>query len=146
MVGPEIVGAPSWLDRFATLGKSALLIELQDRNAVLDSLGSCKFAACALSDDYLAALLSALWDETVDPLEMSRAGSRIWHLEKLFNLAAGFTRADDTLPRRLLRSRCARVPRPVTSWTWSRCSTSITVAATGTPGAIRTGRPSIGWD
>lgn len=102
MVGPEIVGAPSWLDRFATLGKSALLIELQDRNAVLDSLGSCKFAACALSDDYLAALLSALWDETVDPLEMSRAGSRIWHLEKLFNLAAGFTRADDTLPRRLL--------------------------------------------
>ncbi|MBM3148195.1 MAG: aldehyde ferredoxin oxidoreductase, partial [Actinobacteria bacterium] len=102
MVGPEIVGAPIWLDRFATLGKSALLIELQDRNAVLDSLGSCKFTACALSDDYLAALLSAVWGETVDPAEMSRAGARIWHLEKLFNLAAGFTRADDTLPRRLL--------------------------------------------
>jgi len=103
MVGPEIVGTPTWLDRFATLGKSALLVELQDRNAVLDSLGSCKFAACALSDDYLAALLTVLWGDTVEAAEMNRAGARIWHVEKLFNLAAGFTRADDTLPRRLLR-------------------------------------------
>jgi aldehyde:ferredoxin oxidoreductase len=29
-------------------------------------------------------------------------GERIWNLERQFNLAAGFTAADDTLPKRLL--------------------------------------------
>ena len=30
------------------------------------------------------------------------AGERIWNLERRFNLAAGFTAKDDTLPRRIL--------------------------------------------
>jgi aldehyde:ferredoxin oxidoreductase len=30
------------------------------------------------------------------------AGERIWNLERLFNLKAGFTKEDDTLPKRLL--------------------------------------------
>jgi aldehyde:ferredoxin oxidoreductase len=34
---------------------------------------------------------------------MLKAGERIWNLEKLFNLKAGFTKADDTLPERLLK-------------------------------------------
>lgn len=101
-VGLEIVGSPAYLDRFATLGKASAVIELQDWNAVLDSLGSCSFAACALTDSYLAALLSALWGKTVTVADLRRAGSRIWHAEKLYNLAAGFSRADDTLPSRLL--------------------------------------------
>ena len=29
-------------------------------------------------------------------------GERIWNAERLFNMAAGFGRADDSLPRRLL--------------------------------------------
>ena len=31
-----------------------------------------------------------------------KAGDRIWNLERLFNLAVGFTKADDTIPARLL--------------------------------------------
>ena len=38
MLGPEILGLPTLIDRFATLGKAALLIHMQDLNAVLDSL------------------------------------------------------------------------------------------------------------
>jgi len=34
--------------------------------------------------------------------EVLRAGDRIWNLEKLFNLEAGLTKEDDTLPPRLL--------------------------------------------
>ena len=30
-------------------------------------------------------------------------GNEIWNLERMFNLAAGLTRADDTLPERLLK-------------------------------------------
>jgi aldehyde:ferredoxin oxidoreductase len=31
-----------------------------------------------------------------------KVGERIWNLEKLFNMKAGLTRKDDTLPKRLL--------------------------------------------
>ncbi len=36
------------------------------------------------------------------PQEVQTACERIWDLERLFNLQAGFTAADDTLPKRLL--------------------------------------------
>jgi aldehyde:ferredoxin oxidoreductase len=32
--------------------------------------------------------------------DLLRVGERIWNLERVFNLRAGFTRADDTLPNR----------------------------------------------
>jgi aldehyde:ferredoxin oxidoreductase len=102
MLGPEILGVPKMVDRFATLGKAGLLINLQNLNAVLDSLSLCKFTAFAMKEDYYARLLSAVWGEAIEPQELLRIGERIWNVERLFNLAAGFSRADDTLPRRLL--------------------------------------------
>ena len=102
MLGPEILGVPKMIDRFATLGKAGLLINLQNLNAVLDSLSVCKFTAFAMKEDYYARLLSAVWGETVEPQELLRIGERIWNAERLFNLGAGFARADDSLPRRLL--------------------------------------------
>ena len=103
MLGPEILGVPKMVDRFATLGKAGLLINLQNLNAVLDSLSVCKFTAFAMKEDYYARLLSAVWGETVEPQELLQLGERIWTAERLFNLAAGFSRDDDTLPPRLLR-------------------------------------------
>jgi aldehyde:ferredoxin oxidoreductase len=102
MLGPELLGVPEMIDRFATHGKAGLLIHLQDHNAVLDSLVECKFAAFAIRDGYFARLLSAAVGETVETDELLRMGERIWTLERLFNLRAGFGRADDTLPARLL--------------------------------------------
>jgi aldehyde:ferredoxin oxidoreductase len=102
MLGPEILGVPKMVDRFATLGKAGLLINLQNLNAVLDSLSVCKFTSFAMKDDYYARLLSAVWGEVVEPQELLLIGERIWNAERLFNLAAGFGRADDTLPPRLL--------------------------------------------
>ncbi len=102
MLGPEILGVPKMVDRFATLGKAGLLINLQNLNAVLDSLSVCKFTAFAMKEDYFARQLAAVWGEPVEPQELLLLGERIWNAERLFNLAAGFTRADDTLPARLL--------------------------------------------
>ena len=102
MLGPEILGVPKMVDRFATLGKAGLLINLQNLNAVLDSLSVCKFTAFAMKEDYYARQLSAVWGEQVEPQELLMLGERIWNAERLFNLAAGFSRADDTLPPRLL--------------------------------------------
>ena len=102
MLGPEILGVPKMVDRFATLGKAGLLINLQNLNAVLDSLSVCKFTAFAMKEDYYARLLSAVWGETVEPQELLLLGERIWTAERLFNMAAGFGREDDSLPPRLL--------------------------------------------
>jgi len=102
MLASEIVGVPALLDRFATSGKSRPVIALQDLNAALDSLVGCKFAAFAVSADSFARLLGAMLGEYVATEELLLAGERIWNAERLFNLRAGFTRADDTLPARLL--------------------------------------------
>lgn len=101
MLNPEILGIPKLIDRFATLGKAGLLIDMQNLNAVLDSLVICKFVAFAMKEDYFARLLAAATGETLAPQELLHAGERIWTTERLFNLRAGFTRADDTLPPRL---------------------------------------------
>jgi len=110
MLGPEILGVPKMIDRFATLGKAGLLINMQNLNAVLDSLSVCKFTAFAMKEDYYARLLSAVWGETLEPQELLRIGERIWGAERLFNLAAGFSRSDDTLPRRLLEEPVTEGP------------------------------------
>ncbi len=110
MLNPEILGIPKLIDRFATLGKAGLLINMQHLNAVLDSLSLCKFTAFAMKEDYYARLLSAVTGETIEPQELLRIGERIWNAERFFNLAAGFSRADDSLPRRLLTEPVAAGP------------------------------------
>ena len=35
--------------------------------------------------------------------EVVQIGERTWNLERLWNLKAGFTRADDSLPKRILQ-------------------------------------------
>jgi aldehyde:ferredoxin oxidoreductase len=110
MLYPEILGIPKMIDRFATLGKAGLLINMQNLAGVLDSLSLCKFTAFAMKEGYYARLLSSVSGETVEPQELLGIGERIWTVERLFNLAAGFSAADDTLPPRLLREPVAAGP------------------------------------
>jgi aldehyde:ferredoxin oxidoreductase len=103
MIAPEILGAPSLVDRFETEGKEKLVKEFQDVFAVVDSLIVCKFDTFALWLDDFTSLLSAVtgWDYTSE--EVYKVGERIWNAERCFNiLAFGDRREFDTLPRRLL--------------------------------------------
>ena len=102
MLGPEVLGVPKMLDRHAHRGKAGVLIVLQHSSAVIDSLSMCKFAGFAIGDEFFARLLSAATGVHYEVQEMLTAGERIWNLERLYNLRAGFTAADDTLPPRLL--------------------------------------------
>lgn len=102
MLGPELLGAPKMLDRFAPQGKAGLLIVIQHTNAVIDSIGLCKFVNFAIGDDFFARLVSAVTGVTFEAQDLQAAGERIWNLERLYNLRAGFTKADDTLPERFL--------------------------------------------
>lgn len=102
MVSPEILGYPEKLDRFSYDGKAAYARVFHDLTAVIDSLGLCIFTTFGLgAQDYVDMYNAVVGDEhTVE--SMMLAGDRIWTLEKLFNLEAGFTKEDDTLPNRLL--------------------------------------------
>ena len=76
----------------------------EDFSAVLDSLIWCKFLRKAFDDfwDESAASLNLITGWDVTPDELKQSGERINNLKKLFNIREGWTRADDTLPPRLL--------------------------------------------
>ena len=104
MLGPELLGIPKMLDRFSHQGKAGLLIVIQHTNAVIDSIGLCKFVNFAIGDDFFARMMSAVTGMKLEVQDLLLAGERIWNLERLYNLRAGFTRADDTLPARFLET------------------------------------------
>jgi aldehyde:ferredoxin oxidoreductase len=83
-------------------GKAEPCKSSQDVIAMVDSTGTCLFTMGAWGTAEFGALIRAdLGDEWSDE-RLIDTGERIWNLERLFNLEAGFTAADDTLPPRLL--------------------------------------------
>ena len=107
-IGPEALATPYAVDRFASEGKAALVILYQDLSAVIDSLGLCMFTIFALNPEHYASLLSAVTGERIDGRQLLRMGERIWNLERLFNLRAGFTKKDDALPPRFSQETLPR--------------------------------------
>ena len=104
MVAPEVIGKPKLIDRLTFSGKAGLVQIFQNLAAAVDSLAVCKFESFAMGEEELAALLSAVTGVHYSPQDLLRAGERIWNLERLFNIGAGFTRADDSLPARMFES------------------------------------------
>jgi aldehyde:ferredoxin oxidoreductase len=102
MLGQEVLGLPKLIDRFQVQGKAGYVILNQNSNAVIDSLVACKFAHIAVAEEFFARALSSLTGVEYPTGDLIRTGERIWNLERLYNLREGFTRADDTLPPRLL--------------------------------------------
>jgi aldehyde:ferredoxin oxidoreductase len=102
MLYPEVLGVPVKLDPAVDEGKAGWVKRLQDLAAALDSAGLCLFTFRALSLPDYAAMVAAVTGLPVTEETLLRAGERTWTLQKLFNLRAGFTREDDTLPPRLL--------------------------------------------
>jgi aldehyde:ferredoxin oxidoreductase len=84
-------------------GKAEPCKDSQDRIAMIDSTGLCLFTGEAgwgmePFQEQIDAACEGDW--TLERL--LETGERIWNLERLFNLKAGLTAADDTLPKRLL--------------------------------------------
>ena len=85
-------------------GKAEPCKTSQDRQAAVDSTGVCMFVDWE-TDDF-AAQIDAACEGSWDAARLFETGERIWNLERMFNLSAGFTAADDTLPDRLLKDPC----------------------------------------
>ncbi|NLI11226.1 MAG: aldehyde ferredoxin oxidoreductase family protein [Peptococcaceae bacterium] len=110
LTSPEILGIPQKLDPLVTTDKAMWLKIFQDLTAVVDSANICLFSTFAIGLPEISSMLrTALgWDCTDE--EILKIGERIWNLEKLFNLKAGFTKADDRLPDRLLKEQVKKGP------------------------------------
>ena len=85
-------------------GKAVPCKESQDRVSMIDSSGLCLFTAAAWGVEEFQKQIDAACEGDWTVERLMETGERIWNLERLFNLAAGFTKADDTLPERLLKT------------------------------------------
>ncbi|MEW8977135.1 MAG: aldehyde ferredoxin oxidoreductase family protein [Symbiobacterium sp.] len=102
-ISPEVLGVPEKLDPQSIDEKPQWVKTFQDLTAAVDSAGICLFTTFAFGAPQITDELRAAtgFDYTVE--EVMKAGERIWNLERQFNLKAGFTKKDDTLPPRLLK-------------------------------------------
>lgn len=84
-------------------GKAAIVKNSQDEISFIDSSGLCLFpGGCGWTlSDYLE-LVDGACEGTWDMDRLKQTGERIWNLERQFNLLAGLSKADDTLPKRIL--------------------------------------------
>src|SRR5210317_820738 len=93
------------VDRHAIRGKAKMTKHYQDYCAwAYDSLGYCYFLLMDTPEQDVVDLLESATGVDFGGVDaLNRIGERIFTLERLFNLKAGMSAKDDTLPKRFLK-------------------------------------------
>jgi aldehyde:ferredoxin oxidoreductase len=102
-IAHEILCKPVATDRFSFSGKARIIKIAEDLNAVIDSIGACKFACLGASLEEYAKGFAAVTGLPYDTQDMLRIGDNIYTLERHINTMRGFTRKDDMLPERFYK-------------------------------------------
>jgi aldehyde:ferredoxin oxidoreductase len=102
-IAVEILGNGVKLDPHVITDKPHWVKLFQDLTAAVDSSGACIFGTFGMSGEDFAAMLTTLTGVPYTLDDYLKAGERVWNLERMFNLKAGLTSADDNLPERLLK-------------------------------------------
>lgn len=103
VIPPEILGIAEKPNRFSIQGKAKWVKASQDLSAVVDSVGLCLFSSFALGLSDYKKLVNAITGFEYTDQELLACGERVWNNERLHNLRIGYTKADDTLPKRFLK-------------------------------------------
>lgn len=88
----------------ADRGKVERTIDSQHQNAGMDASGLCLFPAAFSGNepsDIALEQMNKACGLNFSKQDYLMAGERIWNTERLFNLKAGITAADDSLPKRM---------------------------------------------
>jgi aldehyde:ferredoxin oxidoreductase len=93
-------GGPKEIPRFSLLQSPIGIRNMHNLGIVQDSLGICRFTGYAFSYDPWARMMSGLTGLDFSTARLEEIANRIATVERLFNLAAGLTDADDALPVR----------------------------------------------
>jgi len=102
LVTHRILGIRGEIDPLTTEGKALLVKQFQDGSAVFDSAGLCRLLLLGVWIDDIIPMLETATGKSYREEDLLSLGERVWNLERLFNIEAGFSGADDTLPRRML--------------------------------------------
>lgn len=100
--GKELLGRGGHLDPQVCEGKGAVVRDGQERNAIYDSMGVCKFITYAVGIDELFRLFTAATGFDMERSEFDMIGRRATVLTRAFNNREGFDRTNDTLPARVM--------------------------------------------
>jgi aldehyde:ferredoxin oxidoreductase len=93
----------SEMDPHTTDGKSEWVVHEQHRSTAHDNTGLCLFVGFAGGGlETFVPITAAATGIPYTLEDFVKIGERTWNLERLWNQRAGFGRADDTLPKRLL--------------------------------------------
>lgn len=98
-MGAETSGDGS--QRFVNEGKAALVRQTQAQMAIVDSLVLCSSMRFVMSITDQMNYIKAVTGWDISPEQALEIGERIVNLERLFNIREGFSRKDDTLPKRI---------------------------------------------
>lgn len=99
----ELLNVHQTTDPWQTEGKPALTKHYQDMTAVLDSLGFCSWPLLGLKFNNLVPMVNAVLGSQYKVDDLLEIGERVWNLERLFIMKAGFSGADDRLPDRFTK-------------------------------------------
>jgi aldehyde:ferredoxin oxidoreductase len=106
----EVFGVPRKIDPLTVEGKPAYIKHFEDIFTLIDAAGMCVFLTLRYLFDptyevlptRLTQMLNYATGAGYSVDSLLEAGERIFNLERMFLVGAGFTRADDTLPKRML--------------------------------------------
>ena len=103
--------------RHVTVDAVRHAIDTEDKAALMDSLILCKFLRGVFDDFYdeAAEMLNLVTGWDTSATELRQAAKRIVRSKRQFNLFAGWTPAEDTLPERFLQAALPNDPAAVLS-------------------------------
>jgi aldehyde:ferredoxin oxidoreductase len=99
----ELLNVHEKIDPWTTEGKPELVKKYQETTPIMDSLGLCNWPLMGLKIDNLMPMVNSCMGTSYKAEDLLLIGERIWNLERLFNLAAGFDHSKDMLPERFLK-------------------------------------------
>jgi aldehyde:ferredoxin oxidoreductase len=79
-----------------------VLVDLENVLTALDTFGACKFMGMCVASEEWVKLVEHCLGRPFGYEDMMRLGEMAYNLARVFNVREGLTRADDTLPARLL--------------------------------------------
>jgi len=89
-------------DRTKLDGKAVALKAMEDLMTIYDMAGVCKFTRGIMYEAGIRELVNAVTGFEMTNSELLTAGERTYNLSKAFNVREGFSREDDSLPKRVI--------------------------------------------